>query len=158
MDNTNRIWKLPNNFKAPFKVFDTLRYDERKIKKTQLSHFLYIPLIKFIFFLKKINVKFIKYPEYFGHQNFDMEYFYRMGKNQKCIYIFLKNKVIINEFLLNKHKTKLTIFEFNNKFFKCIESIDKISLRNFGSSIFDRINLYSLQNVKYNLLNSIFVH
>ena len=140
MNNSNIVWKLPKNFKAPFKVFDTLVYDKRKIRKRiHLSNFFYIPIIIFIFFLKKINIKFIKYPEYFGHQNFDMEYFHRMGKKKKFFYIFVKNKIIVNEFLLHKHKKKLLILEFNNKFFKWIEGIDKISLRNFGLSIFDII-------------------
>jgi hypothetical protein len=81
----------------------------------------------------------MKYPEYFGHQNFDMEYFHRMGKKKKCVYIFVKNKIIVNEFLLHKHKKQLIILEFNNKFFKWIKGIDKISLRSFGLSIFDII-------------------
>ena len=140
MNNSNRVWILPKNFKAPFKVFDTLEYDKRKIKKIKnLNNIFYIPIILFIFFLKKINIKFIKYPEYFGHQNFDMEFFYRMGKKKKCIYIFVKNKIIVNEFLLHKHKKKLALLELNNNFFKWIEGIDKMSLRNFGLSIFDKI-------------------
>lgn len=139
MNNSNKIWKLPNNFKVPFKVFDTLEYDKRKIVRTKLTHLLYIPIILLIFFLKKLNIRLMKYPEYFGHQNFDMEHFYRIGKKQRCIYIFMKNKIVINEYLFQKHKNRLLIIQFSNKFFKLIENIDKISLRNFGLSIFDII-------------------
>ena len=55
-----------------------------------------------------------------------MEYFHRMGKKKNVFIFFVKNKIIVNEFYYINIK-KLLILEFNNKFFKWIEGIDKIS-------------------------------
>ena len=52
MNNSNIVWKLPKNFKVPFKVFDTLEYDKEKIRKRIHLFNFYIPIIIFIFFLK----------------------------------------------------------------------------------------------------------
>jgi len=130
------VWKL-SEYK-PVRPYNQKYLDYKFLNdNTFFKHNFYVPFILIIFLLKKCGIKFYRYPDQFGHQNFDIEYFLREEISDFGIHIFILGVSVPNDFLYSKHKKLLNIFRLPKWLLKKIFAIDKFSKIQFGKSIFN---------------------
>lgn len=133
---SNIIWKL-SKYK-PVRPYNQKYLDYKFLNdNTFFKHNFYVPFILIIFLLKKCGIKFYRYPDQFGHQNFDIEYFLREEISDFGIHIFILGVSVPNDFLYSKHKKLLNIVRLPKWLLKKIFAIDKFSKIKFGKSIFN---------------------
>ena len=128
-------WNL-NKFR-PVRPWDNKFFSKNVKKKIDLRHNLYLPFVLFFLLLKKFGLKLRRYPDHFGHQNFDIEYFLREEIKEFGINIFFLGISVPNNFLLKKHKKLIIIVKTPKWLLKKLFTIEKVSKIKFRKSIFN---------------------
>lgn len=135
---TSIKWNVKNRRKAlPLnkKDFFYNRNNNTSPMKLRPKYYLLVPVVLLIKALRKINIYFHLYPDHFGHQSFDIEYFLRT-KLKRSFNIFLISSIIPNKFLYNKHKDLIFILTLSNWLYKKIKLLQNISITLTNKSIF----------------------
>ena len=146
-------WDI-SNCRKPLSLTKKEYFYNRNLKampiNLRVKDYLCVPIIFLFKFLKKININLRIYPELFGHQSFDIEYFLKT-RPKRSIDIFICSSVIPNKFLYKKHKKLLFITVLPKSVFNIIKRFNKISLALSKKTIFSSVSfeykwLYAASN------------
>ena len=133
-------WKIVNNVKynlKPTKIFDTEEYrPDLKKKNIDFKFYLFIPFILIIYLLRIFKINLRLYPNQFGHQGFDIEYFLRIEKKKSLIDIFIVGPIVPNSYLEKKHKLIINMINVPERLFQYLQKLNKLSYSFFGRSIY----------------------
>lgn len=140
-DSTSRPGQPRNNLMKPFNPLEPngtkLLSKKRGLglsPRAWFSLLVALPGLLVIHLLRLASIKVNVYPDHFGHQGLDIEYYLRTHEKQKrrCIYVF--SNVIPNEYLLSKHRELLRIIKIPKKLYDYIRKVQKTSITTFGVS------------------------
>lgn len=100
-----------------------------------------MPCILLVLMLKGIGIEIMLYPDHFGHQAIDVEYFLRTRKKRLNKPVYLCGNYVPNTFLFEKHRLLVHMVRLPAKAIQYVRAADKLCIRVWGRSLFHSVSL-----------------
>jgi putative glycosyltransferase (TIGR04372 family) len=106
-----------------------------------------MPLIALVKLLTHLGLDMIKYPDQFGHQAIDVEYFLRTKSRGRFRPVFLRSRHVANAFLLHKHCKHVHVLPLPPAVMRLVNLAEKLHIQTWGAPLFRTAALdYVLQD------------